>query len=84
MGKVPAIRYGDTVVTETAAIVAYLADMFPAAGLAPLPTDARRGAYFRWLFFGAGPLEAASPTNASASPFRRSMPGSAAMAASTR
>lgn len=57
MGKVPAIRHGDQVVTETAAICAYLADAFPEAGLAP-PVD-RRGAYYRWLFFGAGPLEAA-------------------------
>ena len=56
MGKVPAVRHGDTVVTETAAICAYLADAFPDAGLAP-PLDAR-GAYYRWLFFGAGPLEA--------------------------
>ena len=57
MGKVPAIRHGDQVVTETAAICAYLADAFPEAGLAP-PVD-QRGAYYRWLFFGAGPLEAA-------------------------
>jgi glutathione S-transferase len=57
MGKVPAIRHGDTVVTEAAAICAYLADAFPAAGLAPPPE--RRGDYYRWLFFGAGPLEAA-------------------------
>lgn len=57
MGKVPAIRLGDTVVTETAAICAYLADAFPKAGLAPAPAD--RGAYYRWMFFGAGPLEAA-------------------------
>ena len=57
MGKVPAIRHGDTIVTECAAICAYLADAFPAANLAP-PTDAR-GAYYRWLFFAAGPLEAA-------------------------
>ncbi|MXW51684.1 MAG: glutathione S-transferase family protein [Gammaproteobacteria bacterium] len=57
MGKVPAIRHGDQVVTETAAICAYLADAFPEAGLAP-PAD-QRGAYYRWLFFGAGPLEAA-------------------------
>jgi len=57
MGKVPAIRHGDVVVTEAAAICAYLADAFPDAGLAP-PTDAR-GAYYRWLFFTAGPLEAA-------------------------
>lgn len=57
MGKVPAVVHGDQVVTEVAAICAYLADAFPAAGLAPEP--ARRGAYYRWLFFAAGPLEAA-------------------------
>src|SRR6056297_852735 len=57
MAKVPALKHGDTVVTEAAAICAYLADVFPAAGLAP-PAD-KRGAYYRWLFFGAGPLEAA-------------------------
>jgi glutathione S-transferase len=57
MGKVPAIRHGDTVVTEAAAICAYLADAFPEAGLAPPPAE--RGAYYRWLFFVAGPLEAA-------------------------
>jgi glutathione S-transferase len=59
MGKVPAIKHGDTVVTEGAAICAYLADAFPQAGLAPAPNDPRRGAYYRWLFFGAGPVEAA-------------------------
>ncbi|WP_159996414.1 glutathione S-transferase family protein [Roseomonas sp. 18066] len=59
MGKVPAIRHGETVVTEGAAICAYLADAFPAAGLAPPPGDPRRGAYYRWLFFAAGPMEAA-------------------------
>ena len=58
MGKVPAIRHGDTVVTEAPAICAYLADAFPEAGLAP-PVDAR-GAYYRWLFFAAGPIEAAT------------------------
>lgn len=57
MGKVPAIKHGETVVTECAAICAYLADAFPGAGLAPMPAD--RGAYYRWLFFAAGPLEAA-------------------------
>ncbi len=57
MGKVPAIRHGETVVTECAAICAYLADVFADAGLAP-PLDAR-GAYYRWLFFAAGPLETA-------------------------
>ena len=58
MGKVPAIRHGDTVVTEVAAICAYLADTFPDAGLAPR-TSAERGAYYRWMFFAAGPVEAA-------------------------
>jgi glutathione S-transferase len=59
MGKVPAIRHGETVVTETAAICAYLADAFPDKGLAPPPRDPRRGTYYRWLFFAAGPVEAA-------------------------
>ena len=59
MGKVPAIRHGNTVVTECAAICAYLADVFPQAGLAPPPHSAARGPYYRWLFFAAGPLEAA-------------------------
>lgn len=60
MGKVPAIVHGEVVVTECAAICAYLADAFPAAALAPALTDPRRGAYYRWLFFAAGPLEAAT------------------------
>ena len=59
MGKVPALRHGDTVVTEAAAICAYLADAFPHAGLAPPPGDRLRGPYYRWLFFAAGPVEAA-------------------------
>jgi glutathione S-transferase len=59
MGKVPAIRHGDKVVTEAAAICAYLADAFPEAHLAPPPGDRLRGPYYRWLFFGAGPIEAA-------------------------
>ncbi len=57
MGKVPAIRHGDAVVTECAAICAYLADAFPGAALAP-DTGARAD-YYRWLFFAAGPLEQA-------------------------
>jgi glutathione S-transferase len=59
MGKVPAITHGDTVVTECAAICAYLADAFPAAGLAPEPASPLRAPYYRWMFFAAGPLEAA-------------------------
>ena len=57
MGKVPALVHRGQVVTECAAICAYLADAFPDAGLAPPPAD--RAAYYRWLFFAAGPLEAA-------------------------
>ena len=59
MGKVPALKHGDVVVTETAAICAYLADAFPAKALAPACDSPLRGAYYRWLFFAAGPLEAA-------------------------
>ena len=59
MGKVPTLVHGDTVVTECAAICAYLADAFPLAGLAPAPTSRLRGPYYRWLFFAAGPIEAA-------------------------
>jgi glutathione S-transferase len=64
MGKVPAIRHGDTVVTEGAAICAYLADAFPQAGLAPPPGHRLRGPYYRWLFFAAGPVEAAATNKA--------------------
>lgn len=62
MGKVPAITHRGAVVTETAAICAYLADAFPAAGLAPAPAE--RAAYYRWLFFAAGPAEAAMTNHA--------------------
>ena len=55
MGKVPCLVHGEAVVTETAAICAYMADTFPQAGLAPTPAE--RGAYYRWLFFFAGPVE---------------------------
>jgi glutathione S-transferase len=57
MAKVPTIVHRGAVVTECAAICAYLADAFPDAGLAPPPGE--RAAYYRWLFFAAGPLEAA-------------------------
>lgn len=58
IGKVPSLMHGETVITEAAAICAYLADAFPSAGLAP--NHDQRGAYYRWLFFAAGPLEAAT------------------------
>ncbi|WP_218222368.1 glutathione S-transferase family protein [Pseudomonas sp. Irchel 3H7] len=57
MGKIPALVHNGQTITETAAICAYLADAFPEAGLAPGP--ANRAAYYRWLFFAAGPLEQA-------------------------
>jgi glutathione S-transferase len=59
MGKVPALRHGTTVITECAAICAYLADAFPDTGLAPPSGDKLRGPYYRWLFYAAGPIEAA-------------------------
>ncbi len=59
MGKLPTIVHRGTVVTETAAIIAYLADAFPSAGLAPALDDPGRGTYYRWLFFGAGCFEPA-------------------------
>jgi len=59
MGKVPAIVHRGVVVTETPAICMYLADAFPAAGLAPALDDPQRGTYVRWFFFGAGCIEPA-------------------------
>ena len=59
MGKLPTIIHRGVVVTEAAAICAYLADAFPAAGLAPALHDPARGTYLRWLFFGAGCIEPA-------------------------
>ncbi len=64
MGKVPAIKHGDTVVTEVAAICAYLADAFPQNNLAPPVNSPERGPYYRWLFFAAGPLEMAMSAKA--------------------
>ena len=57
MGKVPAIKHRDHVVTECAAICAYLADVFPGAGMGP--RDDEKADYYRWLFYAAGPTEAA-------------------------
>lgn len=57
MGKVPAIVHNGKVVTECAAICAYLADAFPEAGLQPTPNE--RADYYRWMFFSAGPVESA-------------------------
>ena len=57
MGKVPAIKHGGHVITEGAAICAYLADVFPQAALGPQADE--KADYYRWLFYAAGPVEAA-------------------------
>ena len=57
MGKLPSIKHGEQVVTECAAICAYLADVFPIAKLGP--TDSEKADYYRWFFYAAGPVEAA-------------------------
>ena len=59
MGKVPAIVHRGVVITEVSAICCYLAEAFPAAGLAPPVGDAQRGTYLRWLFFEPAALEPA-------------------------
>jgi glutathione S-transferase len=64
MGKVPALTHDGTVITECGAIIAYLADAFPEAGLAPAPGSKARGSYYRWMFYAAGPVEAATTNKA--------------------
>ena len=59
MGKVPALKHGDVVITEAAAICAYLADEFPRAKLNVPVGDPRRGVYLKWLFFGPSCIEPA-------------------------
>jgi glutathione S-transferase len=59
MGKVPAVRHGDVVIAESAAICTYLADAFPKAGLSIPIGDPRRGVYLKWLFFGPSCIEPA-------------------------
>lgn len=64
MGKVPVLTHGNVVVTEAAAICAYLADHFANKGLAPKLGSPERGTYYRWLFFAAGPFEMATSAKA--------------------
>jgi glutathione S-transferase len=59
MGKVPALRHGDAIVTEQVAIFLYLADLFPEAGLAPALGNPMRGPYLRWMVFYAACFEPA-------------------------
>lgn len=60
MGKVPALKHGDAIITETPAILTYLADVFPEKNLIPPQGSAARAAFFRWMFFVASGLEAAT------------------------
>jgi glutathione S-transferase len=77
MGKVPAIRHGDAIVTEQPAIVIYLADLYADAGLAPAIGDPLRGAYLRWTVFYGSSFEPAvidrsmqrEPAQRSSSPY---------------
>ncbi len=59
MGKVPAVRHGEALITEQVAIFLYLADLFPQAKLAPAPDDPLRGPYLRWLVYYAACFEPA-------------------------
>ena len=59
MGKVPALKHGDTVITEVAAICTYLADEFPQKKLNVAVGTPRRGVYLKWLFFGPSCMEPA-------------------------
>ncbi len=59
LGKVPAIRHGDALVTEQVAVFIYLADLFPQAGLTPALSDPRRGPYLRWIAYYGSAFEPA-------------------------
>ena len=59
MGKVPALKHGDVIITEAAAICTYLADEFPQAKLNVPVGDPRRGPYLKWLFFSPACIEPA-------------------------
>ena len=59
MGKVPAVRHGDALVTEQPAVFIYLADLYPEAGLAPAIGDPLRGPYLRWMVFYGSSFEPA-------------------------
>jgi glutathione S-transferase len=59
MGKVPALKHGDAIITEVAAVCCYLADAFPEAGLNIPIGDPKRGPYLKWLFFAPGVVEPA-------------------------
>lgn len=59
LGKVPALRHHDSIVTESIAIALHVADLYPQAGLAPVPGDPLRAAYLRWMAFYGSTFEPA-------------------------
>ncbi|HIV72519.1 MAG TPA: glutathione S-transferase family protein [Candidatus Aquabacterium excrementipullorum] len=59
MGKVPALRHGDALITEQPAVYQYLADLYPESGLAPQMGDPLRGPFLRWLAFYGSSFEPA-------------------------
>lgn len=64
MGKLPVIQHGPVVLSETAAILTYLGDAFPDAGLLPRIGDPARATVLKWMFFGAGCVEPATADKA--------------------
>src|SRR5262249_16267203 len=74
MGKVPALKHGDVVITEAAAICAYLADEFPRAKLNVPIGDPRRGVYLKWLFFGPSCIDPPMTDPAFPPPQHRPLP----------
>lgn len=59
MGKVPAIKHGDELITEQVAIFLYLTDLYPETNLAPATGAPLRGSYLRWMVFYASCFEPA-------------------------
>jgi len=59
MGKVPAVVHDGALVTEQGAVYAYLADLYPEAGITPAIGDPLRGPYLRWLFYYGSAFEPA-------------------------
>ncbi len=70
MGKVPILRDGDVVVTESAAIGLYLADRYALGKLAPAPDDPARGAYLRWSLFAPSVVEPGMSAKSSGAQFK--------------
>jgi glutathione S-transferase len=68
LGKLAALEDGGPGFGETAAILLYLADKFPAKKLAPAPADPRRGRYLQWLMYSSSVIEPAMTAKATNQP----------------